>query len=286
MESLQDDLSCLNPCNAAGELVLRNEKRYGIPESYLKEKTHNELRSKYHVSDSELERYHRYRKANDTLQKVIRKVNEVMPDDEELKKVNRMLLLLVNAFVPLPMFFELLDSFKDESDFNRIKKIITDRSSMVEYNVEFWKKYKDKEEYEKKKIHSYNKRLNNFYTRLKEGHYVKDLLELMKERIFEENQIKKIKIYQDLSFFSCNADEYEDIKEKEEPIKEMIEKNRSALRVVKKYSDAAQQIKENMGKLRSKKNKIKERIEIQRGDRPKEEDRNYILNHLWKPKNP
>ncbi len=286
MENLQDDLNNLNPCNAAGELALKNEKWYGIPENLLKEKTYDELCTKYHVSDSELERYHRYRNADDTLQKVIRKVNEVMADDEELKKVNRMLLLLVGAFVPLPMFFELLDSFKDESDFNRIKKITTDRSSMIMYNVEFWEKYKDKKEYEKKKISSYNKRLNNFFTRLKEGHYDKDLLELMKERIFEENQIKKIKIYRDLSFFCCNADEYEDIKEKEERIKEMIDKNRSALRKVKKDSDAAQQIKEKIDELRSQKDKIKEDIAIQRGDRPKEKDRNYILNHLWKPENP
>lgn len=286
MENLQDDLNYLNPCNAAGELVLKNEKLYAIPESFFEEKSHDELISKYGVPDFELEKYNRFCNADNILQKAIRKVNEVIADDEELKKVNRMLLLLVGAFVPLPMFFELLDSFKDESDFNRIKKIITDRSSMIMYNVEFWEKYKDKEEYEKKKISSYNKRLNNFYTRLKEGHYVKDLLELMKERIFEENQIKKIKIYRDLSFFYYNADEYEDIKEKEEPIKEMIDKNRSALRKVKKDSDAAQQIKEKIDELRSQKDKIKEDIAIQRGDRPKEEDRNYILNRLWKPKNP
>lgn len=196
MENLQDDLNYLNPCNAAGELVLKNKKQ--IPESFLKEKTHDELCSKYHVPDSELERYCRYCNANGSLQKVIRKINEVILDDEKLEKFNRMVQLLGVAFVPLPMFFELLDSFKDESDFNRIEKIITDRSSMIAYNVEFWKKYKDNEEYEKKKMNSYNKRLNSFYTQLKEEHYVKEFLELIKERIFVEDQIKEIKIYRDL----------------------------------------------------------------------------------------
>lgn len=282
MEHFQGNLNYLNPCNTAGELVLKNEKIYAIPESLYKEKTHDELHSKYGIPNLDLDKYDQYHNANDVLQDAIRKVNEVIADDEELIKIRRMLPLLVDAFVPLPMFFELLDSFKNEADFNHIEKIITDRSSMIKYNIEFGEKYKDKKEYEKKKNNSYNRRLNNFYTRLKEVHYTKDFLELMKERIFWENQIEKIKIYRDISYFVCNADEYKKIK----PIEAAIKKNQSDLKRVKVDSDAAKKIKMKIGDLRSRRDKIKENIAISRGDRLDEKVREYILSQLWKPRNP
>lgn len=250
----------------------------------LMESLQDELCSKYHVSDSELERYHRYCKANDTLQKVIRKVNEALPtlpNNDELRKVRRMIPLLQDAFVPLPMFFELLDSFKDESDYIRIKSILSDITGMKAkvYNDEFREMHKEKL-YDKGKINSYNRRLNHFYTRLKEGHY--GYLEFMTNTIYMEYQIEKIKIYQNPTLISFKGEAFSIVKKRNKE----IESDRQILKSLKKDSECANVYREKIKKNRSIIKKFGEEIAIRDGYRLEEKVRKYLLSRLWKPKNP
>ena len=286
VEQLQDVLNCLNPCNSAGELVFfynDNDIRHFIPESALHKKRQDELHAKCSVPDLELEKYDWYHKADETLQKAIKKVNEAVPriTVDGLTKVRRMIPLLEETFVPLPMFFELLDSIKYESDFPRVESLFSDLNGVKikAYNDEFREKHKEKT-YDKGKIKSYNIRLNHFYTRLKEEHY--GYLELLTKTIFMEDQIEKIKIYQDLTLRVFDGGAWSIVKNRKKEIESdqrNLDLSKDDPKMVEKYSD-------NIKKIHGIIKKFGDDIAVRDGFRLEEKVREYLLNHLWKPKNP
>ena len=262
---------------------LNNLKTFvGTDEEFSKDhsydKLYQDLNLKKGIPTFYLDAYLMYKEAIDLSREMMQKIKKLFPPNEELIKLNRLLLLLSGAecYIALPMFFELLDSLKLNSDGNLECNVFKNKQSTIDYNNDFYERHKVHKYYDDEKIRSYEKRLNTFYHQLEIGGYSKDFLEIMEENIFCENEIKRIRIYRK-SKHGLNHDEFKKIK----PLVRIENQLRQSLKKIKKGTESEAAIKKEIKSISERRQKkYSEMTKI-----IKDEDEKYIIKRLWKHKN-